>query len=305
MIFHDKKLIYIHVPKTGGTSIENYLNGSVVDSNYLDRDKCSGYCPERHCWLQHLPMSEMLSNNGYCGQDLKSYFSFGFVRNPYDRVVSSWLWSKAQIKRRATGIVSLFRDLSSGLFEFPSVEHLDRDFYLGQYPDLANAYADSKTFDIINHFNMNGIKEGRIHCDLSKLWKDSSNPLHKAVAETFSYIDSLSLVDFLEKNKCYKNFSNKNNLLKKDWDLSDHFHTQSYFLTNSEGKQIVDFIGRFENINKDFSTVGGQLGLDFKTLPKDNVSKGRLSYQNYHNYHSRALTSQIYLCDIERFEYNY
>lgn len=302
MIFHDKKLIYIHVPKTGGTSIENFLNGSIVDMNCFNANQLYGFDPSNACWLQHLPMSRI---HRYCNQDLKSYFSFGFVRNPYDRAVSSWLWSRNQINLYAQKIVKLFRDLSYGLFEFPSVESLDRDFYLGLYPDLANAYADAKTCDIISHFNMHGIKEGRLHCDLSKLWKDSSNPLHKAIAETFSYIDNLSLLDFLEKNKCYKNLSNKNNLLDKRLDLSDHFHTQSHFLTNPEGEQIVDFIGRFETLNKDFSIVCAQLGLDFKELPKYNISKDRLNYREYYDYHSRALITQIFSCDIERFEYTF
>ncbi|MCV3376266.1 sulfotransferase family protein, partial [Campylobacter sp. IFREMER_LSEM_CL2151] len=68
--FHDKyKCVFIHVPKVAGSSIERviyqtdrWLVGHVKASDYvkLDRNK------------------------------FESYFSFGFVRNPYDRVVSAY-----------------------------------------------------------------------------------------------------------------------------------------------------------------------------------------------------------------------
>ncbi|EAK9944556.1 alpha-2,3-sialyltransferase [Campylobacter lari] len=68
--FHDKyKCIFIHVPKVAGSSIERviyqtdrWLVGHVKASDYvkLDRNK------------------------------FENYFSFGFVRNPYDRMVSAY-----------------------------------------------------------------------------------------------------------------------------------------------------------------------------------------------------------------------
>ncbi|MFG7930138.1 sulfotransferase family 2 domain-containing protein [Campylobacter coli] len=67
--FHDKyKCIFIHVPKVAGSSIERviyqtdkWLVGHVKASDYTKFDK----------------------------DKFDSYFSFGFVRNPYDRVVSA------------------------------------------------------------------------------------------------------------------------------------------------------------------------------------------------------------------------
>ncbi|EAI0653403.1 alpha-2,3-sialyltransferase, partial [Campylobacter coli] len=72
--FHDKyKCIFIHVPKVAGSSIERviyqtdkWLVGHVKASDYMKFDK----------------------------DKFDSYFSFGFVRNPYDRVVSAYHYLK-------------------------------------------------------------------------------------------------------------------------------------------------------------------------------------------------------------------
>lgn len=72
--FHDKyKCIFIHVPKVAGSSIERviyqtdkWLVGHVKASDYTKFDK----------------------------DKFDSYFSFGFVRNPYDRVVSAYHYLK-------------------------------------------------------------------------------------------------------------------------------------------------------------------------------------------------------------------
>lgn len=68
MICHQRKLIFIHIPKTGGTSIEIALG-------------------QEQCGLQK---HELPSNIIWdYGRELwKSYYKFTFVRNPWDRLVS-------------------------------------------------------------------------------------------------------------------------------------------------------------------------------------------------------------------------
>lgn len=66
MICHDRQLIMIHVPKTGGTSLHTQIwPGS----------------PTQHLLASSFPA------------DLwRRYFSFGFVRNPYERLASCYCY---------------------------------------------------------------------------------------------------------------------------------------------------------------------------------------------------------------------
>lgn len=65
MISHDKKCIFIHIPKCAGSSINQDLDLKSVGF--------SGHSPA-----------------SYHSEFLDKYFSFTFVRNPYDRIVSAY-----------------------------------------------------------------------------------------------------------------------------------------------------------------------------------------------------------------------
>ncbi len=70
MISHDLRCILVHVQKTGGMSIRRALNMPQWDPH------------------QHRFASELRSLYG--AELWESYFKFGFVRNPWDRLVSWW-----------------------------------------------------------------------------------------------------------------------------------------------------------------------------------------------------------------------
>lgn len=75
MINHKHKFVFIHIPKTGGTSIESVF---IDNANIED---VAG---------KHNMVSDISS------EFLKKYFTFTFVRNPWDRMVSYY---KFRIKR--------------------------------------------------------------------------------------------------------------------------------------------------------------------------------------------------------------
>jgi hypothetical protein len=74
MVINDsKKFIFIHVYKNGGCSMEAALGG---------RTKVPGIAKCMHLSLSNLPDHP----------NRKDYFSFAFVRNPWDRAVSSFTY---------------------------------------------------------------------------------------------------------------------------------------------------------------------------------------------------------------------
>lgn len=83
-ICHNKKIAFIHIPKTAGSTIEKALDLQNADNFYQEK-KFKNYlvCP------QHLTCKE-LSNE----IDLTHYDIFTIVRNPYDRIVSEFYHMK-------------------------------------------------------------------------------------------------------------------------------------------------------------------------------------------------------------------
>ena len=75
MISHKHKCIFIHIPRTAGTSIENWLCGD----DYMNIDGKN----------KHLIASQSKKKYKDYWDD---YFKFSFVRNPFDRMVSCLLF---------------------------------------------------------------------------------------------------------------------------------------------------------------------------------------------------------------------
>lgn len=83
---HERKLIFIHVPKTGGGTITETLG---IKSGHLNYFK---YKSDDHGFIsesQHWPVSLLRS---CIDNKIKRWFTFSFVRNPYTRIISAYFW---------------------------------------------------------------------------------------------------------------------------------------------------------------------------------------------------------------------
>lgn len=82
MISHNKKFVFLHLPKTAGTSINSTL------SNYATYSKSIAYS-------KHSSLNDIRNEIGDSKFD--EYFKFTIVRNPWDRILSLYFWG-IQIK---------------------------------------------------------------------------------------------------------------------------------------------------------------------------------------------------------------
>lgn len=78
MIINSQKFIFVHIPKTGGTSVEK-----LFDSSFY------GWDEKHNLWKQHCSIHQMQSLYGI---DIDNYYKFSIIRNPWDRAVSDYKW---------------------------------------------------------------------------------------------------------------------------------------------------------------------------------------------------------------------
>ena len=123
-------------------------------------------------------------------------------------------------------------------------------------------------------------------------------------------------VDILYKNKSF--FHNKKSI---SWSSEIkipnfpktliHFWPAHLCLRNKKGELKMDFIGRFENLQKDFDEICESIGLPLCKLPHRNErkTKGRQRrtsfYKDLYNDKTINQVGEIYKDDIELFGYEY
>ena len=81
------------------------------------------------------------------------------------------------------------------------------------------------------------------------------------------------------------------------------FMPQKQWLVNESGELLVEFIGRFENLQQDFDRICQRLQVEASLGHAKPSSRG--SYRDYYNAQSEALVRKMFAEDIELFGYRF
>ena len=150
MISHDKKFVFVHVPKTAGTSLRNAL----IDKSYDFGGDANLFLQSKHWYLSayyhffadYFDRSLFVNTSVH---PLDYYYKFSIIRNPWDRMVSYFLY--AFLKRSDEKFLSflkrvkLVKDLSKDLLIFPRFRG---------FVGLDYGRCDAKLFDDCIHYNV-------------------------------------------------------------------------------------------------------------------------------------------------------
>jgi hypothetical protein len=77
------------------------------------------------------------------------------------------------------------------------------------------------------------------------------------------------------------------------------------YIFDLSGRKIVDFIGRYENLDSDYKTICDRIGIEPPALPHRRKAMNRRDYASYYDDESRDLVGNHYKRDIELFGYQF
>ena len=89
----------------------------------------------------------------------------------------------------------------------------------------------------------------------------------------------------------------------KEFSESEFMRPQLDFITNNNGELMVDFVGRFENLQKDWEYIANRLGVNARLA---NIQKSRhRHYSVYYTEEAKQIVSEKYEKDLKAFNYNF
>lgn len=101
---------------------------------------------------------------------------------------------------------------------------------------------------------------------------------------------------------------------RQPWKLSDKMHStgghsfpwksQTDWLVDNNGKINMDFIGRYETLDRDFKAMCEMIGVKPTRLPVINKSD-HYSYQSYYDPECKEIVASWHRHDIVRFNYKF
>lgn len=92
MILHKHKLIFVHIPKNAGSSIETFFGVKPFDWRVPNYEFLTGWCPERCIHLHHATPKQLLETELISEDIWNSYYKFAVVRNSWERSLSDYIW---------------------------------------------------------------------------------------------------------------------------------------------------------------------------------------------------------------------
>jgi len=190
MISNEYGFIFVHVGRTGGSSFER-IAGISITSDHRTMHLGNTDFSEKHKSFQYY-------KTNYPDKFL-SYFKFTIVRNPFDRLVSSWIWLtqivkilpsmslKEFIESRPTSQTFYDKFKLDGLSIHDSISNFD---YIGRFENIQETYNYlCKRFNILNklvpHTNKTGYGEYQNYYDNCTI--DLVNKKYRLDLDLFGY----------------------------------------------------------------------------------------------------------------------
>jgi len=90
-------ILLVHIPKTGGTSLETYFSRKYslpLNESVLFSSKPSMIPEFKNRYIQHLCLSEYEGHKDILHVDFDSLTIYAITRNPYDRMISALLYER-------------------------------------------------------------------------------------------------------------------------------------------------------------------------------------------------------------------
>ena len=317
-ISHELKAIYIHMPKCGGCYIRDILIKYYGFQNICRKSTRKDYAtffdnPEQvttqddgvDSIRKFGVLRYYLDNPNLDKQRIdafKYYYIFTFVRNPYEKIVSGFLYIKKFVCWRKTEAkAEVFRGNSVDVVEGVSSETSNKKEITNieeeeeEEDDYMDEFAEEEEEEDEEKY-MNP-EDKNITYEEMKNMKAPTGGYFEKIKDNSEYYS-----DFITYIKNRKNICNVS-----------YFHsfvTQTQHLINYDNKLNIHYIATIENLDNDLINILSHLGItDFKHMDyiyknvKINVSENKKKIMDYYDEDTFNIVNELMNEDFTAFNY--
>lgn len=123
-INHGERYIFVHIPKTAGSTILDRLNIDRTVSNFFGGQFQVRYYTVE-CVAQHMPAFLIRKIRP---DIFDKYYKFSFIRNPYDRVLSEFFWCRKNANLESKTEDEILSDFNQWLEPYYLTKNTSRKF---------------------------------------------------------------------------------------------------------------------------------------------------------------------------------
>ena len=169
--------------------------------------------------------------------------------------------------------------------------HVDAKGYKRRYPQFFSKYFKftfvRNPWDKMVSFYHYHIRRG---WDLNWDWNQANAPCFS------DFLRITSQYDIAKQRRIFKNTGRSTSHMRMSNQLD--------WLVDKNGSLLIDFIGRFENLQEDFSIVCDKIGIPHQELTQRNKSKHK-HYTEYYDDETRQIVAERYAKDIAILGYRF
>ena len=272
-INNTRKFVFIGNARCASTSMYEELENIFKDDDTVWEDG-----RDAKPYLYHMGIEDTIATYPFC----KDYKKFCFVRNPWSRMLSSYIEFSGRKEFASRSGLSLHTKYIADLKEQLAIA----DLHLHD----AIAYDSDNIIDTID---------------------DLVFKIDKTRSKAKTLLDDYQIACHHEWNEniCeYNNFQDfckdfPNNSLRHDIHFLPMYNQMSI-----DGEMVMDYVGRFENMTEDFADIMYKLtgeAFSLKRHVRKTESKNNYSYRETYDDETKKIIENYYQKDIEYFNYRF
>lgn len=245
IISHSKNFIYVHLEKTGGTSIVSSLRNHLSPTDLVIKLVPGGTNQEKQeqlnfikkyntTLIQHSPAKDIKE---FMGDKWESMYKFATVRDPYDLMISHYFYAQT--------VLSNFMDINhKNIIDFFNIENNQSVLsWTVSFPymlDYCDAYLNETYID------------GFIKSIMSK------KSHHQMKTQTERLEDSVEVFDLSNINNDWQTIVSKTKTYGAILKYENKSHKKEVALSDETIQSILDFF------KEDYETIPNRTGINWK-----------------------------------------